>query len=70
MLNTLCRISLEPDSCVRRTEQIYEKSGARALLGAKLVPGLSTAAPPVAGMFGMSYWRFLLFDSLGSLLWA
>jgi membrane protein DedA with SNARE-associated domain len=70
VLNTLCRISLEPDSCVRRTEQIYEKSGARALLGAKFVPGLSTAAPPVAGMFGMSYWRFLLFDSLGSLLWA
>ena len=70
VLNTLCRISLEPDSCVRRTEQIYERSGARALLLAKFVPGLSTAAPPVAGMFGMKFWRFLLFDALGTLLWA
>jgi membrane protein DedA with SNARE-associated domain len=70
VLNTLCRISLEPDSCVRRTEQIYEKSGARALLVSKFVPGLNTAAPPVAGMFGMNFWRFLLFDALGCLLWA
>jgi membrane protein DedA with SNARE-associated domain len=70
VLNTLCRISLEPDSCVRRTEQIYEKNGARALLVSKFVPGLNTAAPPVAGMFGMNFWRFLVFDALGSLFWA
>lgn len=70
VLQLLCRISLEPDSCVRRTETLYEKHGERSLLWSKFVPGLSTAAPPVAGMFGMPLWRFLLFDTMGSMWWA
>lgn len=70
VLRVLCRISLEPDSCVRRTEGLYEKYGERSLLWAKFVPGLNTAAPPVAGMFGMPLWRFLLFDSAGAIVWA
>jgi len=70
VLNFLCRISLEPDSCVRRTEDIFTRQGPRSLLLAKFIPGLSTAAPPLAGVFGMRYSRFLLFDLAGSLLWA
>lgn len=70
VLNLLCRISLEPDSCVRRTEQLYERNGARSLLIAKFVPGLNTAAPPVAGMFGMGLGRFVTFDGVGALAWA
>src|SRR5438552_3797965 len=42
VLNLLCRIALEPDSCVRRTEEVFDRFGARALLFAKFVPGLST----------------------------
>jgi membrane protein DedA with SNARE-associated domain len=70
VLRLLCRISLEPDSCVRRTESLYEKYGEKSLLWAKFVPGLNTAAPPVAGMFGMPIWRFVIFDAMGSILWA
>lgn len=70
VLNLLCRISLEPDSCVRRTEDIYARHGPRALLFAKFLPGLSTVAPPLAGMFRMSLGRFLLCDGAGALLWA
>jgi membrane protein DedA with SNARE-associated domain len=70
VLQLLCRISLEPDSCVRRTESLYEKYGEKSLLWAKFVPGLNTAAPPVAGMFGMPIWKFLIFDIMGSILWA
>jgi len=66
----LCRISLEPDSCVRRTEGIFEKQGARSLLVAKFLPGLSAVATPLAGIFQMKYRRFLAFDTLGALLWA
>src|SRR5207253_1517892 len=43
---------------------------ARSLLLAKFLPGLSTVAPPLAGIFHMRPRRFLLFDALGSLLWA
>src|SRR5262245_55858158 len=70
VLNFLCRISLEPDSCVRKTENLFVKQGARSLLVAKFVPGLNTVAPPLAGIFGMRRWRFMLFDGLGALLWA
>ena len=70
VLQFLCRISLEPDSCVRRTQGVFAKQGARSLLVAKFVPGLSTAAPPLAGIFHMRARRFLLWDFLGSLLWA
>ena len=70
VLNLLCRISLEPDSCVRRTEEVFARHGARALLFAKFAPGLSTAAPPLAGMFGMCPSRFLAWDGAGTLLWV
>jgi membrane protein DedA with SNARE-associated domain len=70
VLQLLCRISLEPDSCVRRTQGMYAKNGARSLLVAKFVPGLGTIAPPLAGIFQMVPGRFLLFDACGAMLWA
>src|SRR5882762_8548041 len=70
VLQLLCKISLEPDSCVRRTEGVFAKRGARSLLIAKFVPGLGTVAPPLAGVFHMRARRFLLYDALGTILWA
>src|SRR5437660_2237816 len=70
ILQFLCKISLEPDSCVRRTEGVFSKQGARSLLLAKFLPGLRTVAPPLAGIFHMRPRRFLLFDAAGSLLWS
>lgn len=70
ILQFLCKISIEPDSCVRRTEGLFATQGARSLLFAKFVPGLSTVAPPLAGIFHMRLKRFLLFDSLGAVLWS
>ncbi|HWQ03643.1 MAG TPA: VTT domain-containing protein [Candidatus Nitrosotenuis sp.] len=70
VLHWLCKMSLEPDSCVRRTEEKFAVQGARSLVIAKFIPGLSTAAPPLAGVFRMQFSRFLMYDSLGSLLWA
>lgn len=70
ILQLLCRISLEPDSCVRRTEGIFSKQGARSLLIAKFLPGLGLVTPPLAGIFRMRFGRFLLFDGIGSTVWA
>jgi membrane protein DedA with SNARE-associated domain len=70
VLNLLCRMSLEPDSCVRRTEDIFASHGARSLLVAKFVPGLTTAAPPLAGIFRMRRSRFAFFDGAGAAIWA
>lgn len=70
VLKMLCRISLEPDSCVRDTQSVFARYGARSLLGAKFIPGLGAAAPPLAGVVRMPVGRFLLFDALGASLWA
>jgi membrane protein DedA with SNARE-associated domain len=69
VLSLLCRISLEPDSCVRKTENAFVRHGSRSLLIAKFVPGLNTMAPPLAGIIGMRLGRFLIFDGLGALLY-
>lgn len=70
VMRTLCRISLSPDSCVRQSELQFQRWRAPVLLVAKFVPGLSTVAPPLVGAMGLGTRRFLLFDALGSLLWA
>jgi membrane protein DedA with SNARE-associated domain len=70
VLRWLCKISLEPDSCVRTTEGMFARYGARSLIVAKFVPGLNTVAPPMSGIFGMRLWRFLLFDTIGALIWV
>jgi membrane protein DedA with SNARE-associated domain len=69
ILKFLCRIALEPDSCVRKTENAFEKYGVRSLLAAKFVPGLNAVAAPMAGSSGTSFRRFLWFDTWGALIW-
>jgi membrane protein DedA with SNARE-associated domain len=65
----LCSIALEPDSCARRSQDIFARYGGRSLVVAKFVPGLNTVAQPLAGILGMRRSRFLLYDGLGALLW-
>jgi membrane protein DedA with SNARE-associated domain/rhodanese-related sulfurtransferase len=69
VVHWLCRISLEPDSCVRRTEALFEQQGARSLVFAKFVPGLNAVATPLAGIFRMPLRKFLFFDFCGATLW-
>lgn len=70
VLQVVCRISLSPDSCVRQTEALFERTGVLSLLFAKFIPGYSTVAPPLAGAMGTRFAPFLVWDALGSLLWA
>ena len=70
VLKTLCRISLEPESCVSLTKGWFERFGSAALLFSKFVPGLSTVAQPLAGANRIALWRFLLMDGAGSAIWA
>jgi membrane protein DedA with SNARE-associated domain/rhodanese-related sulfurtransferase len=70
ILDLLCRFSLESTTCVAKTQGTMSKRGAFTLLFAKFVPGLSTVAAPIAGQAGISYFEFLGYDLLGSLIWA
>lgn len=70
LLGFLCRVSLSPDTCVRRTDDLIARHGPALLLVAKFVPGVSAVAIPTSAAMGLSYRRFLLFDGLGCLAWA
>jgi membrane protein DedA with SNARE-associated domain/rhodanese-related sulfurtransferase len=70
VLGLLCRISLEPDSCVRRTVNVFTRYGTRGIVVAKFVPGMSTIIPPLAGMSRLDPGRFLIFDGTASLLYC
>src|SRR5579872_3929092 len=70
VLKLLCRISIEPDSCVSSTRSWFNKLGGWALVVAKFVPGLSTVATPMAGLSRMPVWKFLSADAAGTLIWS
>lgn len=70
VMRLLCRISLSPDSCVRQTENHFERWGGSALVLAKFIPGLSSIAPPLAGATRLAWPTFLLLNSVGVVIWA
>lgn len=70
VLRLLCTLSLEPATCVRRTQESFGRRRGAMLLFAKFVPAVATLAPPVAGQSGMGVGSFLLFDGIGSALWC
>jgi membrane protein DedA with SNARE-associated domain len=70
VLSLLCKFSLEPDTCVRKTEVGFMKRGAWSLLFTKFVPGVSLISIALAGTMKVPRWRFLLADAAGSALWC
>ncbi len=70
VLNLLCRLSMEPTLCVRRTQLQFGKRRRATLLFAKFVPGLAMLSAPVAGQTGMPFAWFVLFDGVGSAIWV
>jgi membrane protein DedA with SNARE-associated domain/rhodanese-related sulfurtransferase len=70
VLKTLCRISLEPDSCVSQTQTRFERWGVNSLVIAKFVPGLAIIAPPMAGALRIGWPRFAFLSTCAALLWV
>lgn len=70
VLGRICRISLSPDACIRQTESVYGRWGAKSLLVAKFVPGFASIASALAGVVGTPLRTFVLFDMLGALIWV
>ncbi len=70
VLRILCKISLEPDSCVRKSENAFALHTTTALIYSKFLPGVGHLGSPIAGLSGMSRRRFLIVNAVGSLIWA
>ncbi len=70
VLKTLCKISLEPDSCVSQTQTRFERWGINSLVIAKFVPGLAIIAPPMAGAMRIGWLRFVVLSTCAAALWV
>jgi membrane protein DedA with SNARE-associated domain/rhodanese-related sulfurtransferase len=69
LLGTLCRISLNPESCVVTSADTFHRRGRSLLVVAKFLPGINTMAPPLAGSMQMRWWSFLGLDLVGAALY-
>lgn len=70
MLGLMCRISLSPGTCIRRSELGFERRGALTVLLAKFIPGVAGLAPPLAGALGMRPSNFTLLNLSGTVMWT
>lgn len=69
-LGVLCRITLEPDSCARRAQDLFLRYRLRALLIAKFLPGVNPLAAGLAGAVGVDAARFVAYDLASAVAWA
>jgi len=54
---------------LRRTQAFYDRYGGVTIIIGRFVPIIRTFAPFLAGVAGMSYRKFLMFNVIGGVLW-
>lgn len=55
---------------VEKAEAFFEKHGWKTLIIARFVPVVRTFVPVMAGIGKMSYWKFMVHNILGAILWV
>ena len=70
LLGFLCRLSMNPETCILQSAESFYKRGKVTIVIAKFIPGVNTMAAPLAGSMKMRYSQFLGLDLAGSLLYT
>src|ERR1700681_1187029 len=70
LLGFLCRLSMNPETCILRSAESFYKRGKATLIIAKFIPGVNTMAAPLAGSMKMRFGQFLRLDFVGALLYS
>src|SRR6266849_6133077 len=70
LLGFLCRLSLNPETCILRSAESFYKRGRTTLVFAKFIPGVNTMAAPLAGSMKMKPAQFLQLDFAGTCLYV
>jgi membrane protein DedA with SNARE-associated domain len=70
LLGFLCRLSMNPETCILRSAESFYKRGKITLVVAKFIPGINTMAAPLAGSMKMRFGQFLRLDFAGALLYS
>ncbi len=58
------------DEKIQRGEALFERYGSMTVFWARFVFGMRVIAGPLAGVLGMNWRKFLLFNFLGATLWV
>jgi membrane protein DedA with SNARE-associated domain len=69
LLGLLCRVSVNPETCILRSAESFYRRGKATLVLAKFIPGINTMAPPLAGSMNMRMFQFLRLDAAGAALY-
>ena len=70
LLGFLCKVSINPETCILRSAESFYRRGRVTLVIAKFIPGVNAMAPPLAGSMKMRYDQFLWLDAAGAALYA
>lgn len=70
LLGFLCRVSVNPETCILRSAESFYKRGKATLVIAKFIPGVNTMAPPLAGSMNMRPTQFVWLDLVGASLYV
>jgi membrane protein DedA with SNARE-associated domain len=70
LLGFLCRLSMNPETCILRSAESFYKRGKLTLVIAKFIPGINTMAAPLAGSMRMRFGQFLRLDMAGAMLYS
>jgi membrane protein DedA with SNARE-associated domain len=70
LLGFLCRVSINPETCILRSAESFYKRGKATLVVAKFIPGVNTMAAPLAGSMKMPFGQFLRLELAGALLYS
>jgi membrane protein DedA with SNARE-associated domain len=70
LLGFLCRVSVDPETCILRSAESFYKRGRATLVIAKFIPGINSMAPPLAGSMKMPFIQFLGLDFVGATAYA
>src|SRR5262249_48844755 len=70
VLHFICRFVPSGNFSPTQLGRTFERYGLSVVVVAKFIPGLSVVVPPLAGSLGIGLGQFLLYDALGSVLYA
>jgi membrane-associated protein len=69
-LRVYCRLSLGSRRCVDKANDYYRRYGGLTVVIGRFFAGVRIFASPLAGAGLIPYWKFLLYEIAGAVLWS